>query len=144
MPFDIAFLDKSYGWLTDKEIKYLTMTPDITREGQHEWFDSLPSKADYKIWGVECDGVPVGVCGLKHITTCDGEYWGYIGEKEYWGRGVGCSMMDFIESYARSLGLKSVYLNVRKDNPRAIALYLKRGFRALQEEHDVIKMMLEL
>jgi len=34
VPYSREFLNLSFRWLTDPEIKRLTDTPDITREGQ--------------------------------------------------------------------------------------------------------------
>ena len=84
VPFDRTFLDCAFQWLNDPEIRFLTDTPVVTREAQETWFASLPSRPDYAVWGVQADGVPVGVCGVKHIFEGEGEYFGYIGEKAYW------------------------------------------------------------
>ncbi|HEV8361267.1 MAG TPA: GNAT family N-acetyltransferase, partial [Candidatus Thermoplasmatota archaeon] len=43
-------------------------------------------------------------------------------------RGIGSMMLGFAEGYAQSLGAARVELHVRRDNARAQALYLKRGF----------------
>lgn len=39
--YDRATLECSYSWLNDPEIKFLTMTPDFTKESQENWFVSL-------------------------------------------------------------------------------------------------------
>ena len=61
--YDESFLALSWDWLTDPEIKALTMTPDFDRAAQARWFESLPDRSDYLIWGVCCAGRPIGVCG---------------------------------------------------------------------------------
>ena len=94
--YDEQFLEKSWQWLHDPEIKRLTMTPDFTREDQLRWFARLPEMTDYRIWGISCGGQPVGALGLKHILGDRAEYWGYIGERHYWGGGLGEEMMEFI------------------------------------------------
>ena len=120
------------------------MTPDITKENQEEWFCLLPDKNDYYIRGIAVDNKPIGACGLKHITPEAGEYWGYIGEKDYWGKGIGGRMMAFIEEYAKSLGLKQIYLQVLNNNERAMRLYVKNGYEAVSEEANMIKMIKQL
>ena len=129
VPFDRSFLDCSFRWLNDPEIRFLTDTPVVTREAQESWFISLPSRQDYAVWGVRADGVPVGVCGVKHIFEGDGEYFGYIGEKAYWGRGVGRRMMALAEAKAREMGVTRMSLQVLQENERAKALYRKCGYR---------------
>lgn len=142
--YNRQFLSLSHKWLSDKEIKHLTNTPDVTRESQEIWFSSLHGRNDYYIKGVLFNGRPIGACGLKHITSTDGEYWGYIGEKDYWGKGIGGRMMAFIEECAKSLGLRQIYLHVLKDNERAIRLYTKNGYRAVSEKDNLTKMTKQL
>ena len=134
MPYDETFLACSWDWLNDKEIKAMTMTPDITREIQREWFSQLNSR-DYYVWGVACCGLPIGVVGLKHVDLAarQGEYFGYIGEKEYWGRGIGAKMIDFIRGQAKQRGLETLSLIVSHHNERAIRLYLRYGFSAVEQ-----------
>ncbi len=126
--FTKDILDKSWYWLNDPEIKRLTNTPDFTREQQRQWFKNLSQKKDYLIWGVLADSNPIGVCGLKNITKTDAEYWGYIGEKAYWGKGIGKEMMKLMKAKAKELGLESIWLEVIKENYRAIGLYEKVGY----------------
>ncbi|WP_299987949.1 GNAT family N-acetyltransferase [uncultured Pontibacter sp.] len=126
--YDKRYLDLSWNWLRDQEIKRLTMTPKFTREEQLSFFSRLSARKDYFIKGIEYEGVPVGVCGLKNIDSSSGEYWGYIGEKEYWGKGLGKIIIDFIVNHGRNLGLKKVWLKVDSENQRAIRSYEKYGF----------------
>ncbi|HVZ55438.1 MAG TPA: GNAT family N-acetyltransferase [Chitinophagaceae bacterium] len=122
------YLDLSWAWLNDPEIKRLTVTPDFTRENQLAFFEKIPQRTDYWVKGVAYDQHPVGVVGIKHITKVDGEYWGYIGDKEYWGKGIGKFMLDQAVRKARELRLKSLYLYVADYNERAKSVYIKYGF----------------
>lgn len=129
--FDAVYLERSYVWLTEPEIKRLTLSPDITKQSQQLWYDSLSERNDYMIWGVLCDGIPVGAVGLKKIDYINhsAEYFGYIGEKKYWGKGIGTQMLSFAIDEARKLDVKKLELHVSDDNTRAIALYNKIGFQ---------------
>lgn len=138
--FDLDFLDYSWMWLNDLEIKRLTNTPDFTKESQLNWFNSLQHKSDYLILGVKIDEVPVGVCGLKNINNDDGEYWGYIGEKTYWGKGIGFQMMKKIEEIAMSKGLNSIWLQVLEKNERAIRLYKSLSYKIVSSNNNLIIM----
>lgn len=110
--FDRNFLESSWKWLTDDEIRILTGTPFMTKRQQEDWFLLLPFQVDYYIWGVKYNGIPIGACGIKHKTFDKGEYWGYIGEKKYWGRGIGKKMLQYIEQRARIMNLTTLYLHV--------------------------------
>ena len=138
------FLEKSWDWLNDKEIKELTVTPDFTKEQQKQFYDSLPQKTNYFIKGVTCNSIPIGVCCLKNITEKDGEYWGYIGEKEYWGKGIGKEILKYIINFAKEKQLASVYLTVADYNIRAYGLYAKYGFAEEKKENGIITMRLHL
>jgi RimJ/RimL family protein N-acetyltransferase len=142
--FDEVFLEKSWQWLRDPEIKRLTMTPDFTREEQRRWFSRLPAMTDYLIWGVACKGNPIGAMGLKHINRTGAEYWGYIGEKDYWNRGLGREMVDFALRKARELELGELHLKASHDNSRAIRLYTRAGFVATSEGDNVLRMRISL
>ena len=142
--FDEQFLELSWNWLNDPEIKILTNAPDITREKQKEWFNSLPNRNDYIIWGVEADSVPIGVFGLKNITDMDCEYWGYIGDKRFWGKGLGKIILFSIENKARDLGMSYIWLKVIKKNTRALSLYTKQGYVVEREKDSLLIMRKQL
>lgn len=138
------FLELSQKWLSDPEIKRLTMTPDFDRETQQVWFNSLKFRDDYYIKGVIADDVPIGAVGIKHISYADlsGEYWGYIGEKDYIGHGIGKYMVGEMCSYAKKIGLKELYLNVAEYNIRAYNLYKIMGFNYFGTTNGIMQMKL--
>ncbi len=142
--YNEVFLDRSWIWLKDKEVKELTNTPDFTKEQQLEFYNSLNGKEDYYIKGIQYDKISIGACGLKKITSDDAEYWGYIGEKEYWGRGLGKEILKYSIKKAREFKLSSIYLYVIKTNLRAIKLYEKFGFMTEEETDQQFKMRLQL
>lgn len=127
--FGELYLNKSLEWLNDDVICRLVNTGKPTKESQWQWYERIKCADDYLIWGIECDGIPVGVCGIKHVTKESGEYWGYIGEKSYWGNGIGKTMIEFILLQANKMGLSTIYLHVLEDNFRAINLYEREGFK---------------
>jgi len=142
--FSSEFLDLSYGWLHDDEIKILTNTRSFSKEDQKIWFERIKEAKDYLIWGIEVDAVKIGACGVKHITNVDCEYWGYIGEKEYIGRGIGSRILMEMENEAKKLKVKSIWLKVVSDNKRAINLYNKRKFILESEKDNLLFMRKEL
>lgn len=122
------FIELSWKWLNDDEIRKLTNTALFTSDEQRLWFNSLKEKTGYLIWGIELSGAKIGACGLKNISKTDCEYWGYIGEKEYWNKGFGTQILKLMENKAIELGLKSIWLQVLLQNPAAIRLYEKNGY----------------
>jgi ribosomal-protein-alanine N-acetyltransferase len=45
-----------------------------------------------------------------------------------WGQGIGSALLEALTGEARRRRCDEVFLEVRKDNPRARGLYLRRGF----------------
>lgn len=143
--FDRRVLDKTWEWLHDPEIKYLMYSPDMTRESQLKWFQGLKQRNDYFVEAVWRNEDPIGVVGLKNITVDDAEIFGYIGEKEYWGKAIGMDMMQRLLYHARSRGLSSVYAQILKINRNSYKLHRRFGFDLESEVDDkTIKMRLHL
>lgn len=141
--YDRTFLEKSWAWLQDPEIKSLTNTPDFTKEQQETFFNSLPRK-DYKIWGLRYNNVEIGVVGLKNITSSTGEYFGYIGDKSCWGLGLFSSIIKFIHCEAEKIGLKSLTLKVGIHNVRAIRAYKREGFKVFSTDNEYHLMKIDV
>jgi RimJ/RimL family protein N-acetyltransferase len=135
--FDEYFLEMTWNWLNDPEIKELTNSSEFTIDDQKKWFTNLKNRKDYLIWGLTLNGKPIGACGLKNITQNDCEYWGYIGEKEYWGKGLGSKILIYMEVEANKLNLESIWLQVIKSNERAIRLYIKHGYTLMKEKEGI-------
>ena len=127
--YDRAYLDKSWEWLRDPEIKALTMAGDFTQAEQLKFFDELPFRPDYKIWGVESpEGMPLGAAGIKKIVGRAGEFWCYIGERAWWGRGIGGRILELCEEQARVLGIERLIMIAAASNARSVRAFEKMGF----------------
>lgn len=148
VPYNQTFCDLSWVWLNDPEIKRLTLTPDFSHEQQVAWFSTLHLRKDYKIWGIEYSDLPIGAVGIKHIDFMakKAEYFGYIGDKHFWSKGIGNLMMLFIKQEVLKENLKSLYLHVSASNMRAIKLYVKHNFINTTDNitDDIIQMRCEL
>jgi ribosomal protein S18 acetylase RimI-like enzyme len=105
---------------------------DGDRRALEAWFDE-PSKSDEAMLIAELDGKPAGCAYL--VTLVD-----YFNERphahlsvravEKWaeGKGVGSSLLDACEQWARSRGSDRLTLSALVTNSRARALYERRGF----------------
>ncbi|WP_154855352.1 GNAT family N-acetyltransferase [Cyclobacterium xiamenense] len=138
--FDNFFFGLSFFWLEDAELSKLIDLSDFSLETHEKWFASLKTKDDYKVWGILLNNEPIGVCGLKNICNGQAEYWGYIGEKKYWGKGVGKLILGSIERTAKNFGINILNLKVNKRNVRAVKLYYNCYFK-LKQETDVYFIM---
>ena len=138
--FEKKMLALTYKWLQDDELKKLTNTTDFSEEDQLKWFEKIKNSKDYKIWVICLKSLPIGVFGIKNIINNEGEYWGYIGEKKYWGKGIGKWMIEESIIHSKKYSLCKLYLYVLKYNKRAIKLYQKKGFKSISSKDDMLKM----
>jgi RimJ/RimL family protein N-acetyltransferase len=137
VPFDEEFLDLSYGWLHDDEIARLTLAQPFSREAQRAWWEGLPGRTDYVIWGVECDGVKIGAFGFKDLGKDEGgEGFVYIGRPEYWGKGVAPWMYDRLLAELRARGLTYLYGTIAKSNVRSLDVHQRLGVRIAKDLGD--------
>lgn len=144
--FTPDILEKSWDWLNDEEIKQLTQTPNFTKEEQRIWYNELEKNPNYSVKGIKYDGKIIGVVGLKKINleSKQAEYFGYIGEKEYWGKGLSSKIFTLIIKECREMGINYLYLNVIPENKRAIRAYEKAGFKQIEIAENNLKMALNL
>jgi len=77
----------------------------------------------------------VGFCILKR-TGDEAEIHRIAVYKPYRKRGIADKLMISMLSYASDNKLKSIYLEVRKSNKAAIALYEKHGFNHLGTRYE--------
>lgn len=133
--FDENFLELSWKWLNDSEVKKMTNTPDFFKEDQYKWFLSLENNKNYYIWGIEFENKPIGVAGLKNVTEKDAFVYWYIGEKSDRGKGYGNYIASEITKKAKSLGLEFLYAFSIIENYKSINLLFKEGYKISKFEN---------
>ena len=135
----------SWKWRNDEEVwKYTGSRPNIsvTPEIEREWFNKVLNQTSSRRFAITVDDKYVGNIQLTNITSENAEYHIFIGEKDYWGKGIGLSATQQIIRFAKYvLKLKQIYLYVKKENENAVKLYQRCGF--VQVSND-IKMILDL
>ena len=61
-----------------------------------------------------------------------------IGDNNYWNKGIGTIAIEkAIEISKEKLKIKTIYINVRTNNPRAISCYKKCGFKKMSEGEKI-------
>ena len=73
----------------------------------------------------------IGYAGIASISTLNrsGEYFILIGDKSYWGKGIGTEVTKVISDYGfNTLGLHRIELTAYANNPSAIRAYEKAGY----------------
>ena len=131
----------SVHWRNDKEVfKYTGNVYNhiIPLESEIEWINKILANnqtgKEYRC-AILADDVYVGNIYLTDINEVSAHYHIFIGDKNYWGKGVAKQASLLILKYAfEELKLKSVILRVRKDNISAYNLYKKLGFKEIEDK----------
>ncbi|MCF6142091.1 GNAT family N-acetyltransferase [Flavobacterium sp. K77] len=144
-PLQIEDAAISYLWRNDEEIwKYTGSRPnlEITYDIERDWIVKVITEKISKRFAIIVDGVYVGNIQLTNLTKQDAQYHIFIGDKNYWGKGIAQLATFQILTYAReTLQLNEVYLQVNVDNAAAVRVYEKSGFEKEQVVEQNLKMV---
>ncbi|WP_439817253.1 GNAT family N-acetyltransferase [Zavarzinia sp. CC-PAN008] len=122
------------AWVSDREVvRYLvrgTLPP--TQAAMAQAFDAMQASGDIELAIVARDsGRAVGIAGLHGLQWVPrhAEFRILIGERGYWGGGIGTEICQLLCGYAfEILNLNKVWLGVNAGNQRAARSYVKAGF----------------
>jgi len=140
-------------WWKDRELIKLTSgiyeKDDNVLKGY--FLAMLNSKKDSH-YLIQYDSKVVGNVSLTHKSKNTFEIHIVIGEKDYWGKGVGTVSINKVLNIAfKKLGYNKAYIEIRPENKRAIELYEFCGFRKIgikkypdnKYQPEVLKMSLD-
>lgn len=135
----------SWKWRNDPEIWKLTGRTSedyVTIEIENNWLKDVIKRDFEKRFAICIDDEQkyIGNVQLTHIQNGEARFHIFIGEKDFWGKGIASEatrqILDYAFNYQK---LKRIYLFVKKENVRAISAYLKNGFKVINEtEGDLI------
>ena len=132
----------SWKWRNDAVVwEYTGKKPDIsvTSEIERDWIKRVLSEKSSKRFAIEVDEIYVGNIQLTNINGLDAEYHIFIGNKDYWGKGIAFSATQQIVRFAKNvLKLKSLNLFVKPNHERAIKLYERCGFIRVSNDVEMI------
>ncbi|MDQ1167515.1 GNAT family N-acetyltransferase [Flavobacterium sp. SORGH_AS_0622] len=138
----------SWKWRNDSEIwKYTGSRPNltITPEIELEWIKKVLQDPSSKRFAITADDVYVGNIQLTNIQEKEAEYHIFIGDKNFFGKGIAFLATQQIIRYALNvLQLEKIYLEVKNENYKAVSLYERSGFEVISKSEDGIRMILVL
>lgn len=147
-PLEEADANISWKWRNDPDVWHYTgssPTLNITKEIEIDWIKIVLSDSTSRRFAITVDDLYVGNIQLTNITNIDAEYHIFIGDKNFWGKGISSIVTYQILHYAKEvLKLNKVYLSVHKDNLTAIKSYLNSGFSTIYEDVERFKMQIKL
>jgi UDP-4-amino-4,6-dideoxy-N-acetyl-beta-L-altrosamine N-acetyltransferase len=125
---------KILDWINNPELKYLTGTLYPITDAEHEkWFQMKLVEKTNKSFGIvdRLSDEIIGVIGFNNtdFINRNAEIYIYIGDKSYWGKGLGTDSVKTLVNFAfGELNLHRISLVVFSYNTRAIRSYEKAGF----------------
>lgn len=136
-PIERADLPTYVRWFRDPEMRRgLGIYLPFSLAQEERWFEGVLERLERNtdvILAIETlDGVHIGNIGLHGINWKDrhAELGITIGEKAYWGQGLGTDAVRTLLGLAfHQMNLHRVMLRVHADNARAIRCYEKAGLR---------------
>lgn len=144
--FEKEDIDRIIKWVNDEAVtQYLsdTLIYPISRADEVRWLESVSmTNQREKIFAIETlNKELIGSVGLHNINWVErkAELGIMIGERELWGKGYGTeAIREVLRITFEKMNLNRVYLRVFENNPRAIRVYEKCGFRiegSLRQDH---------
>ena len=104
-----------------------------------EFYNGMPDKRIYYVLTDESDNVlgGVGLAEFAGIEDCAELQKLYLNDNVK-GRGFSYDLMNKVESVARELGYKRIYLETHNNLKAAIHLYKKCGYREIERPKAVV------
>lgn len=136
-PLSALYVLPFFKWINDEEvIKYsLSLFKKLNTKAEiKNWFSQLISDKKNLNLGIFIENTDrlIGYAGIANIseTNKSGEYFIFIGEKEFWGKGIGTEVSEkILEIGFNNLDLNRVMLTVSEPNVGGLKAYKKAGFK---------------
>ncbi|PCH69628.1 MAG: GNAT family N-acetyltransferase [Bacteroidales bacterium] len=123
-----------YKWIKDEEaiIYSLSIFQGMKTDQQiKDWYTQSIIDKRNSNHGIFVDGVFVGYAGISRMSNINksGEYFIFIGDKDYWGKGIGTQVTQMIVKIGfEELGLNRIMLTVSVPNIAGVKAYKRTGF----------------
>lgn len=137
----------SVNWRNNPEIwKFTGSKPNkvVTIDMELSWIKNIVTRTNEKRFAI-ClleNNQYIGNVQLTDITDADAQFHIFIGEPDFWNRGIGTKATKLILEYGfNKLKLSSIYLHVKGSNKSAIKAYQNSGFKNVHLKDDFIKMI---
>ena len=125
-----------YKWINDKEVIKFSLSLFHKINSKHEidkWFLKLINNKNNLQLGIylKSDNTFIGYAGICDIskTNKSGEYFIFIGDKEYWGKGISTQVTkEILRIGFNEMRLNRIMLTVYKQNIGGLKSYKKAGF----------------
>lgn len=120
-----------------------TLPPDFTTEmiRRRYWDRDFSFRRDHALFVIEMkdSGEAAGMASYSEVVDRMEAAWGLAVDQRFWGTGVAFDAGDTLLRFLfEELGLRVVRLYTQTENERAVAAFLKLGFRVAVRTPDAI------
>ncbi|WP_316808008.1 GNAT family protein [Pedobacter agri] len=145
-PLTVEDATISSKWRNDPKIWVFTKFVSsgyITSEMERQWILDRINRENEKRFAIclKINNQYIGNIQLLNITTESAEFHLFIGERQFWGKGVGyCASILLLKYAFYNLDLNCIFLEVHADNLAAFSIYKKVGFKPITQSGNFIRM----
>lgn len=145
MPGDVGRLIYLHGRLYADECGYNHAFEGYVCKTFHEFFQNYSPEKD-RFWFAEADGQMMGAIAIVGHSETEAQLRWFILQPDFRGMGVGNKLLNKALQYCRDKGYRTVFLYTTEDQKTAIKMYLKAGFKKVQESENNMwgKSLIEL
>lgn len=139
-PLVLSDAQISFRWRNNPEVwEFTGSRPNkyITPEIETEWLKNTFQRDNERRFAIclKRNDQYIGNVQLTDIFNNKAQFHIFIGEPDFWGKGIATQATNLIIHYGFSeLGLDEIYLEVNAANLSAIAVYKKIGFVTKNEK----------
>lgn len=134
-------------WRNDTENnQFLIYREHISEEQQKQWWKKNQLNDNYQCFFICYQDEEVGYTELKHINKEEGtaEYGIVITSLKYRDTPISIKTALMMFNYASTIGLKTIWAVVLKNNPRALNFNKHLGYAVTKESEEVVHIELDL
>lgn len=133
------------NWRNDPKIsQYMEFQDYITPEMQQRWFEKINNENNF-YFIIEFEGKEVGLSQIKDIQNQTGEFGIFIADLSARGKKISYrTNMSLIEYGFNSLGLHTLIVHIKKDNPVSQKVQTNLGFTLEPNQEDILNQLYTL
>lgn len=136
-PGDIGYLLYLHGLWYAREYSHGILFEAYVAEALLDFVRAYDRKRDV-VWIAESQDEIVGSLFLQHRASNAAQLRFFFLLPEYRGIGIGGRLMDMFESELRNRSYSSAFLWTTSEQIAAVSLYVKCGFRAVEEKKSLV------
>jgi GNAT superfamily N-acetyltransferase len=133
-PGDLGYVTYLHGILYSREYGYGIEFESYVAAGLHEFYQGYDPLRN-RVWVCEHDGRMIGFMLLMARGTA-AQLRFFVILPEYRGIGLGKKLMELYMEFFRLCGYKSSYLWTTHELDAAASLYLRHGFKLVEEKES--------